>query len=35
MAHYAFLDDNNIVTEVIVGANGGSGVVIIRYPYSA
>jgi len=21
MAHYAFLDDNNIVTEVIVGRN--------------
>jgi hypothetical protein len=23
MAHYAFLDDNNIVTEVIVGKNEG------------
>lgn len=23
MAHYAFLDDNNIVTEVIVGRNEG------------
>jgi len=23
MAHYAFLDENNIVTEVIVGKNEG------------
>ena len=25
MAHYAFLDDNNIVTEVIVGKDEGDG----------
>jgi hypothetical protein len=25
MAHYAFLDENNIVTEVIVGKNEGEG----------
>ena len=25
MAHYAFLDSNNIVTEVIVGKNEGEG----------
>ena len=25
MAHYAFLDDNNIVTEVIVGKDEGEG----------
>jgi hypothetical protein len=25
MAHYAFLDDNNTVTEVIVGKNEGEG----------
>lgn len=25
MAHYAFLDDNNTVTEVIVGNNEGEG----------
>ena len=25
MAHYAFLDDNNIVTEVIVGKDEGGG----------
>ena len=26
MAHYAFLDENNIVTEVIVGNNEGEGI---------
>ena len=26
MAHYAFLDENNIVTEVIVGNNEDEGV---------
>lgn len=32
MAHFAQLDENNLVTQVIAaGGAGGSGVVIIKY----
>ena len=35
MAHYAFLDENNIVTEVIVGKNEGEDGIDWQSQYSA
>jgi hypothetical protein len=35
MAHYAFLDDNNVVTEVIVGKNEGEGGINWELKYGA
>ena len=35
MAHYAFLDENSIVTEVIVGKNEGEDVIDWEAHYSA
>ena len=35
MAHYAFLDENNVVTEVIVGKNEGEDGVDWEQHYSA
>jgi hypothetical protein len=35
MAHYAFLDENNIVTEVIVGKNEGEDGILWELHYGA